>query len=251
VHNTIVSQGTAALLQNWGGRPGMTFVNNVAYSLGAECLHFGNGDAGVVMAGNVVFGPANGGSGCAPGNGLGDFVGVGFAPFRTDATPVVGGAIDNRGEPAFALPRDAAGTLRTLPADPGALANRATFAADTARIQVATGGIQNLIFDAPPLANAGFHVLGSVTGTTPGLRLGPFTLPLEDDGWLDVTLRHGNTGGLHNTVGTLDAAGRAAVQIVFPPLPPVLRGLVASHVLVALSGTQVLFVSNPVAVTLR
>ena len=251
VHNTVVSSGTAALLENWGGRPGMTFANNVAYSLGAESLHFGNGDAGVVMAGNVIVGPRNGGSGCLPGNGLGDFVGVGLAPFRTDATPVVGGAIDNRGAPAFALPRDAAGTLRMLPADPGAIANRATFAGDAAQISVATGGTLSLIFDAPPLANADFHVLGSVTGTTPGVRLGPFTLPLEDDGWLEITLRQGNTGGLHNTVGTLDAAGRTRVQLVFPPLPPVLRGLVASHALVALRGTQVLFVSNPVNVTFR
>jgi len=65
------------------------------------------------------------------------------------------------------------------------------------------------------------------------------------------TLRHGNSGVLRNTVGSLDAAGRAVAQLTLPPLPPLLRGLVATHVVVALRGSSVAFVSNPVTVTLR
>ena len=252
VHNTIVAQGTAAALQDWGGRPGMTFANNVAYSLGGESLHFGNGAAAVRMAGNVVLGAVTGANdGFVAGHGLADFVDASLVPLRMNVTPVAGGAIDNRGAPGFALPRDALGALRRLPVDPGAVTNRTTLVADVAELPLAAGGTQQLAFAAPLLANASYHVLGSLAGTLPGLPFQDFTLPLDDDWWLGFTLRHGNSGPLRNTVGTIDAAGHAVAQLTLPPLPPQLRGLVLQHAVIALRGAAVAFVSNPVALTLR
>lgn len=251
VHNTIVSQNRAASMQAWNGRPGMVFANNVAYSLGAESIRFANGSAGVQMAGNVVFGPVqNATGGFATGTGLQDFVDVALGPWRLDVTPRVAGAIDNRGNPAFAVATDLLGTPRTLPLDPGAVTNAATFAAANASVSLATGGSQLLSLSVPQLAGAFYMVVGSVSGTMPGVQIGGFTLPLQVDGWTSTTLELANTGGLVNTFGTLDGAGQATAMLVLPPLPASLHGLVGHHAVVVLQGAEISFVSNPVAVTL-
>src|SRR5262245_7736636 len=57
VHNTIINGGPATDLFSWNGRPGMVFANNAVYSRSGPSLNFPNGDAGVTLAGNVVFGP--------------------------------------------------------------------------------------------------------------------------------------------------------------------------------------------------
>jgi hypothetical protein len=253
VHNTFVSQGGAASMQSWNGRPGMVFANNVAYSLGGQSIRFGNGTAGVQLAGNVAFGPVYG----APagsytvGTGLQDFTDVTLGTFHTDVRPVAGRAIDNRGAPAFLVATDMAGTARRLPADPGARTNAVTLQASTAAIAVATGGSQVLTFAAPPLAGASYHVLGSVSGTTPGVAMGPFTLPLVPDSWLATTLQQPNVGVLQNTRGVVAGSGTATATLVVPPLPANLAGLAFDHALVALQGNAVVFVSNPVRVTLQ
>ena len=122
VHNTFVSRGRGAALARWGGRPGMVLANNVIYSTGAEAIWFGIGDAGVTAVGNVLHGalPTNAiGPGYLAGTGLADFVAVDPASLAIDATPVVGGALDNRGDPMFAPALDQRVQRRSLPVDPG------------------------------------------------------------------------------------------------------------------------------------
>ena len=252
VHNTFVSQGRAAMLASWSGRAAMVFANNVAYSLGAESLHFGNGSASVSIAGNVVFGPVYlASAGYVFGTGLADFADVTVATFHTDVTPIAGGAIDNRGNVAFRVALDLEGTVRGLPVDPGALVTANALHSTTAQLSLATGGTQVLAFDAPLLAGAGYLVVGSMSGTAPGVQLGAFTLPLVTDFWLVATLQGTSANLLLNARGTLDPLGRANTTLVLPPLPAVLHGLVLNHALLAFRNGSLVFVSNPVPVTLQ
>ena len=66
-------------------------------------------------------------------------------------------------------------------------------------------------------AGSTYLVLGSVTGTSPGIPLGLFELPLFPDPYFFLTLRSPNQPPLVNSFGTLDAAGEAVVQFVLPP----------------------------------
>lgn len=252
VHNTFVNQGTAASMAAWNGRPGMTFANNVAYSTGGAALAFGNGSAGVQMAGNVVLGNVIGASsGWVTGAGLQDFADVTLNPLHVDVRPTIAGAIDNRGSAAFAVATDLLGIARTLPVDPGAATNTATLHSPTAQIQLSTGGGQLLLFDAPALAGADYHVLGSISGVLPGLQLGAFTLPLQTDAWFLTTLTQANAGVLVSTHGVIGATGQAAAAVLVPPLPSALHGLALDHALVASANGAIVFVSNPVRVVLQ
>jgi hypothetical protein len=252
VHNTFVNQGPAASLSSWHGRPGMVFANNAAYSLGGTAVSFGNGSGGVQIAGNVVVGNVvNMNGGYVLGAGLQDFADVTLSTFHLDARPDVAGRIDNRGNVAFAVSHDASGAVRALPVDPGAYTNAVTLQSSTAQVALASGGSQQLTFAAPPLAGSTYHVLGSMSGTTPGLAVAPFTLPLNFDGWLHTTLYQPNVGVLHNTRGVVGPGGGATATLVFPPLPATLHGVAFDHVLVTTQGSAITFVSNPVRVTLQ
>jgi hypothetical protein len=68
-----------------------------------------------------------------------------------------------------------------------------------------------------------YFVLGSVSGTAPGVPVLGATLPLVPDAWLTATAAHPNTPVLVNTLGLLDSAGTANAAIVLPPgfAPPV------------------------------
>jgi len=72
---------------------------------------------------------------------------------------------------------------------------------------------QHLALDAGP-ANAGraYQVLGSISGTSPGFPLpNGGLMPLHPDGYLNYTLTHPNTPILQNSLGFLDANGKATV----------------------------------------
>ena len=252
VHNTVVSWQRAVHLQAWNGRPGMVFANNVVYSLAAESIWFGNGSAGVQVAGNVVVGPVNNlGGGYVQGTGLADFEDLAPGTWHWNATPRVGSAIDNRGSALFAAATDFASAARALPVDPGAVTNRTTLQSPVAAISMATGGTQPLAFEAPAFAGATYLVVGSLSGATPGIPFGPFTVPLNPDGWLSTTLVHANSGALQNTAGQLDALGRAGAALLLPPLPAALQGLQVDHSLLVLHNGMPAFVSNPVALVLQ
>ncbi len=114
-------------------------------------------------------------------------------------------------------------------------------------LSLATGGTQTLALSAGP-ANAGrFHfVLGTLSGTTPGIALDGFVLPLNVDAYTFQSLLAPNAAPFGNTFGLLDANGQATATVTLPPgLSPALAGLRADHAYVVIDVAPTL-----VAVTL-
>ena len=105
-------------------------------------------------------------------------------------------------------------------------------------------------------AHAGqlYWLLGSLSGTSPGLPIDGQLLPLNFDGYLLYTIQFPNLPPLVNSQGTLDANGRAELEIdVLEGLAPAFGGLTFEHaaaVLDPLAGGVVTFVSNPAPLTL-
>ena len=122
VHNTILNTGLAANLNDWGGRPGMVFANNVAYSQFGTSLRFGNGTSGVDVVGNVVFGPVMGVfDGFVNGAGLGDFQGASWDGSSRDVTPLPMGVMDGAADPSFVAIDELDGDVRVPPYESGAV----------------------------------------------------------------------------------------------------------------------------------
>lgn len=70
-----------------------------------------------------------------------------------------------------------------------------------------------------PLSNQWYILLGSLSGTTPGLQIGPAHLPLQPD--LYFFLSAGSPGGLHQRpFGLLDAQGRMTTSFKLDPRFP-------------------------------
>jgi hypothetical protein len=115
VHNTIVNSRRAVSLEDWSGRPGLVFANNVAYSERGEGLRIVGGSNGVLLRGNVLSGIVQGvPGGYTLGNGLTDFVDVTWTASRRDATPSVGGALVDSADAAEHLPEDLTGRPRDM-----------------------------------------------------------------------------------------------------------------------------------------
>jgi len=131
-----------------------------------------------------------------------------------------------------------------------------SMSADTAAVSLSKGGTQTMTIDAGnTLGGAFYAVLGTASGTTPGLTYEGFPLALNPDGYFLQTIGLPNTAPLSMSAGTLDASGRVKLQFSLPPgLPPGLQGLVLHHA--ALVGTfqtvtlTVELASNPVSVQL-
>ena len=124
--------------------------------------------------------------------------------------------------------------------------------ADLYEISLAIGGSQTMTLTAP---NAGdlYLLLGSVSGTSPGIASGGFVLPLNVDSYLLRTLNAPNSPPLANSLGTLDSGGEATATFSLPlGLDPGLVSLVVHHAYATVNSTtgQVNFVSNAVPVTL-
>jgi hypothetical protein len=99
-----------------------------------------------------------------------------------------------------------------------------------------------------------YLVLGSRSGTQPGLALGALVLPLNVDGYLLFTLNNPNSAVLGQSLGQLDSEGRAEALLSAPPgTNPALAGLTLHHAaLVVDTATipEVVLVTNAVAAPL-
>ena len=130
----------------------------------------------------------------------------------------------------------------------------ATLLASPSLVSVGDGGVQELLLQAPASqANRPYLVLGSASGTAPGLPLDGVILPLVPDGYTGFTLHQPNQGPLENTSGVLDAAGTAqASLVVIAGLYPGLAGVQLHHAYLAFDPAlgQVSFASNPRQLTL-
>jgi hypothetical protein len=122
-------------------------------------------------------------------------------------------------------------------------------------ISVATGGTQNLLLRAGPTkANQAFVILGTGSGTAPGI-VDPGSgvlLPLNFDAYFNLLLSTAGGGIIAPWVGLLDANGNANATITLPPLAPGFAGRTLHHayLMVDIFGTGLASAaSNPVAVT--
>jgi len=108
----------------------------------------------------------------------------------------------------------------------------------------ATGGTHTLTIDCGSArANHLYLVVGSLSGTAPGFPspLGPITIPLNPDAWLNISLGYANSSIYSNSLGLLNGAGQPSAAVTFN-LPPGVAGLAGEtlhHVVVAFDGAFV------------
>jgi subtilisin family serine protease len=106
--------------------------------------------------------------------------------------------------------------------------------AQPSAISLSSGGAQVLLLDGGDTAPGDLYlVLGSGSGTAPGVVVDGFLIGLVPDNWLALSVQSANSGLFGSTLGTLDGSGRNAATLTFPgSLPPVLVGLVLHHTFV-------------------
>ena len=239
INNTFIAIGNAAQMRDWGGASNMVFANNVCYSQTDRAIWFSTGSNGVDIGGNVAYGVIQGFShGYSLGTGLADFVDVTWDATARNVTPVVGGAIDNRGVAAHGMAIDLNGVRRSLPVDPGAAASGISLGAATTTINTATGGSQAVVFVAGPQQAGGLYVLLTSLTLQPTLRYGHYELPLADDAMLQFSFDNANGPVFSNTIGLLDSNGSAVASINIPALPW-LAGLPMQHAGLIVQGAEV------------
>jgi len=123
---------------------------------------------------------------------------------------------------------------------------------DTPFVSLSTGGTQALSVDhGAGHAGNTYLLLGSASGISPGLTLTGVYVPLNYDGYLVYSAQFPNLAPLGNTLGTLDANGRAQATWTLPPgLPAGLAGLSLEHASIVISGTSLVDSSNAMPMTL-
>lgn len=95
--------------------------------------------------------------------------------------------------------------------------------------------------------NRPYLMLGTMSGTAPGLPLGDLLLGINPDAYTLLTLEAANSSALQNTFGNLDQSGQATARITVPAgLGPV--QLHHAYVLLG-SHNSVVYTSDSVALT--
>lgn len=122
--------------------------------------------------------------------------------------------------------------------------------ANLTEISVTTGGTQALCLNAGA-AHAGqtYWVLGSESGSTPGVPIDGVVVPLNFDAWTLYTLTQPNIGALNQTLGLLDGSGQANANLIVPALAS-LAGVQLQHAYIVTNGLTVLDASNAVSISL-
>jgi hypothetical protein len=121
-------------------------------------------------------------------------------------------------------------------------------------IDLSTGGAQDLFLRAgPPFAGDIYVMLGSLSGTSPGVDIGVGTLPLVVDSYTTTLLSSGGGELFTPWLGLLDADGHATTQFALPSASsPSFAGLTLHHAFVSFEPMTLAptHVSNAVAVSL-
>lgn len=125
--------------------------------------------------------------------------------------------------------------------------------ADSSTLSLASGGTQQFQLRAgPAFAGELYLLLGSASGTSPGLPLGGGLLPLNPGPYFSLTLNNPNAAPLAQSFAVLDGAGEAQASFSLPPASsPALAGLSVHHayaVIAVAPGSPPAFplTSNPV-----
>lgn len=122
-------------------------------------------------------------------------------------------------------------------------------AADQARVSLATGGqVEFALHATAGIPNGSVYALvGSASGTTPGIPAPGFTIPLQPDAYFALTLQSLNSGPFVGTSGVIAAnagLGPAFAQLVVPPgLPPAFAGITLHHAVLAATPTTLTLVA--------
>ncbi|MGH7151849.1 MAG: hypothetical protein ACREIU_14180 [Planctomycetota bacterium] len=119
-------------------------------------------------------------------------------------------------------------------------------------VSIAVGGTQRLALDAGPgFAGSLYVIVTNFTGTAPGLFVPPILLPLNFDTLVSLSLESANGPVWSNSLGFLDANGRAFAALNVPALPSDAMGLSLQSAAVLLGPLFVpLLASNPVPLDL-
>jgi hypothetical protein len=122
------------------------------------------------------------------------------------------------------------------------------------QLSLSAGGVQSLQLIAPSgLAGQTYLLLGTLSGTTPGIPVDSFVLPLNIDAYWLMTLTSPNQPPLGNSFGTLDSQGQTSITFTVPSSSnPAWAGAVFDHAAVVFDLTTVKasYVSNAVSATL-
>ncbi len=120
---------------------------------------------------------------------------------------------------------------------------------DTHQVSAGAGGTQTFSLDAGAAnAHRSYIVLGSVSGTHPGIPIFPVVLPLNYDPYLLYTAANPNTAPLSNSLGQLDGSGHASASFTLPAGFPQFAGIQLHHAFLLVGPVN--FASNPVPLTL-
>ena len=122
---------------------------------------------------------------------------------------------------------------------------------DLDSISLVAGGTQSLEIDATDVhAGKLYLMLGSASGTSPGIAVNGFVLPINFDGYTAYTLGMPNFPPLSGSLGVLDAEGRASAAVTMPAgSDSSLAGVTLNHAYSVIGAVgNVEFTSNPVAV---
>jgi hypothetical protein len=100
------------------------------------------------------------------------------------------------------------------------------------QVSLSNGATVEHITSFAPLANGQLYlVVGSLSGTSPGVTINGLTVPLNPDAWTTFTLTQANQAPFSQTLGLLDSLGSAYSQLTIPPgTNPALAGLSLTQV---------------------
>lgn len=123
---------------------------------------------------------------------------------------------------------------------------------DNTLMTVSGGGQQSLRFKAGAEYGGDIYLLvGTTSGTSPGLSVGGVAIPLNYDAYTSFTVTSPNHAPLSGSLGVLSSSGTATSQFAIPPFTSqTLAGVSAYHVALSLDANGIGKVSNPVLVTL-
>ena len=125
--------------------------------------------------------------------------------------------------------------------------NLLALSADCHEMRYWKGGAQHLRLHAgKKFAGQPYTLVGTLSGTAPGLQIASARVPLNLDRYLLSSLQLGDSPVFQGFRGTLDENGDASAAIHLPPLAPQIKGLTAHHAFAILGGGEILFISNPV-----
>jgi hypothetical protein len=99
-----------------------------------------------------------------------------------------------------------------------------------------------------------YRLLGTTSGSSPGIPLGSFVLPLNAGGYFAFTRANANAPPLSKPLGILLADGQGTARFTLPPgSPPSLAGIAAHHASIAvdLPTLAVALASNAVPLALE